>query len=272
MSNRGDNITEANLQADGLREEPAQGAAERWEMEEGDSSPHNSLMWSPVQRLPAGCFNTNYCLSIQVTLTDELGDAPPPMHSWTTLVIEDMLRETRARLTEAVVVGQGKAILFYGRHSLGEGIKVDEARDATFLLTGAGTWVGKSAYLTADPMTLQEGKRAITLAISDHGVKARGLGRPRVNLPAQPPFRFTTSRASLPRDQSTHEVPDDRQTQQWPPRSHGRNRWRRDQRQQSPRYQSPSLDQGFESDRSSISMASSRSSWSDCSDGSGHLQ
>ena len=32
-------------------------------------------------------------------------------------------------------------------------------RDAAFLLTGAGTWVGKSTYLTADPMTLQEGKR-----------------------------------------------------------------------------------------------------------------
>ena len=81
MSDRGDNITEANHQADGLREDPVQGAVERWEMEEGDSSPHNLLMWSPVQRPPAGCFNTNYCLSIQVTLTDELGDGPPPTHS-----------------------------------------------------------------------------------------------------------------------------------------------------------------------------------------------
>ena len=39
MSNRGDNIIEANLQADGLREEPAQGVVERQEMEEADSSP-----------------------------------------------------------------------------------------------------------------------------------------------------------------------------------------------------------------------------------------
>ena len=208
-------------------------------MEEGDSSPHNSLTWSPVQRLPAGHFNTNYCLSIQVTVTDELGDVPPPTHSWMTPVIEDMLRETRAGLTEAVVVGPGKAILLYGRHSLGEGPKADEARDAAFLLTGAGTWVGKSAYLTANPIMLQEGKRAITHALSDHGVKARRPGHPRVNLPAQLPFRFTTSRASLPGDRSTHEAPDVRQTQQWPPRSHGHNRWRRDQRQQSPRYQSP---------------------------------
>ena len=39
MSNRGDNMTEVNLQAEGLREEPAQRAADGWEMEEGDSPP-----------------------------------------------------------------------------------------------------------------------------------------------------------------------------------------------------------------------------------------
>ena len=41
MSNGGDNMSEANLQADGLVERPAQGAADRWEIEEEDSSPHN---------------------------------------------------------------------------------------------------------------------------------------------------------------------------------------------------------------------------------------
>ena len=197
MSYRGDNMTEANLQVDGLREEPAQRAADRWEMVEEDSSPHNLLTWSPVQRPPTGHLNMNYCLSIQVTLTDKLGDVPPPSHTWTTLVIEDMLWETRAGLTEAVVIGPGKAILFYGRRSLGEGLKADKARDATFLLIGARTWVGKLAYLTTDPMTLQEGKRAIARAVLDHGVKARGPGHPRVNLPAQPPFRFNMARASL---------------------------------------------------------------------------
>ena len=45
---------------------------------------------------------------------------------------------------------------------------MDEARDATFLLTGAGTWVGKLVYLTADPVTIQEGKKAIAQALSDH--------------------------------------------------------------------------------------------------------
>ena len=67
-------------------------------------------------------------------------------------VVEDMLQEARAGLTEAVVIGPGRAILFYGRHSMGEGLKADKARGATFLLTGAGMWVGKLAYLTTNPM------------------------------------------------------------------------------------------------------------------------
>ena len=64
MSKRGDNMSEAILQADGLVEKPAQGAADWWEMEEEDSSLHNSPTWSPVQRPPTGCLNTNYCLEI----------------------------------------------------------------------------------------------------------------------------------------------------------------------------------------------------------------
>ena len=100
---------------------------------------------------------------------------------------------------------------------MGEGLKADEARDAAFLLTGAGSWVGKLAYLTTNHMTLQQGKRAIACAVSDQGVKARGPGHPWVNPPAQPPFRFNTSRASPPRDRPAHGVPNNRQTPQQPP-------------------------------------------------------
>ena len=73
-------------------------------------------------------------------------------------LVEDMLHDISTGLTEAVVIGPGRVVLFYGRHSLGEGLTTDEARDATFLLTGAGTWVGKLAYLTTDLMTIQEGR------------------------------------------------------------------------------------------------------------------
>ena len=60
-----------------------------------------------------------------------------------------MLCDFRTRLTEAVVIGPGRAVLFYGSCSMGEGLTSDEAGDATFLLTGVGMWVGKLAYLMA---------------------------------------------------------------------------------------------------------------------------
>ena len=72
----------------------------------------------------------------------------------------------------------------------------DETKDATFLLTGAGMWLEKLAYLTTDPVMIQEGKRAIAQAMSDNQVKARGPGHPRVNLLAQHPFQFNALRTS----------------------------------------------------------------------------
>ena len=100
-------------------------------------------------------------------LTEELGAIPPPLHSWMAPLVDDMLRDARTVLTKAAVTGPGRAVLFYGRHSVG-GLTANKARDATFLLTGAGTWVGKLAYLAADPMTIQEVKRAIAQAVMDH--------------------------------------------------------------------------------------------------------
>ena len=117
-------------------------------------------------------------------------------------LVEDMLHEARTGLTKAVVTGPGRAVLFYQRHSMGESLMADEARDAAFLLTGAGTWVGKSVYLTAEPMTIQEHKRAIAQAVSDNRVKARGPRHPHVNLPAQQPFQFNALRTPPPKDVS----------------------------------------------------------------------
>ena len=98
---------------------------------------------------------------------------------------------------------------------MGEGLKADEARGAAFLRTGTGTWVGKSVYLTANPMTIQEGRRAIAQAIFDNRVKARGPGCPRVNQLAQQPFKFNTPRASPARDVFIHCGSDNEQQPQW---------------------------------------------------------
>ena len=137
-----------------------------------------------------------------MTLTEELGAIPPPSHSWMAPLVEDMLHKARTGLTEAVVTGPGRAVLFYGRCSMGEGLMADEARDATFLLTGAGTWVGKSAYFTAYPVTMQEGRRAIAQAVLDNRVKVRGPRCLSVNLLAQQLFQFNALRTSPPKDVS----------------------------------------------------------------------
>ena len=111
--------------------------------------------------------------------------------------MEDMLHDARTRLTKAVVIGPGRAVLFYGKHSMGEGLTTDEARDASFLLTRAVIWVGKLAYLAADPMTIQEGRWAIAQAATDHQIKARGPGHPCVNLLAQQPSGLAPQEAPL---------------------------------------------------------------------------
>ena len=121
------------------------------------SSPSHSPSWSPARRPLPSCPNTRYCLGIHVTLTKEASAVPQLPHAWTVPLVEDMLCYARTGLTEAMVMGPGRAILFYGRQSLGEGLSLGEARDAAFVLTGVGTWVGKPAYLATDPLTIQEG-------------------------------------------------------------------------------------------------------------------
>ena len=158
LSDLVDEIYGANLQMEDHVDMPPQSAKDLWESEASDSSHSHSPSWSPARRPPSSCPNTKHCLEIHVTLTEELGAVLPPSHSWMAPLMEDMLHDARTGLTKAVVIGSGRAVLFCRRHSMGEGLMADEARGAAFLLTGAGTWVGKSAYLTADPMTIQEGR------------------------------------------------------------------------------------------------------------------
>ena len=168
-----------------------------------------------------------------MTLMEELGAIPPPSHSWMAPLVEDMLCDARTELTKAVLTSPGRAFLFYRRHSMGEGLTADKARDATFLLTGAGTWVGKLAYLTADPMTIQEGKRA------------RGPRHPHVYLLAQQPFQFNPLRNSPSKDASGDGGSNYPPLPHWPPRGWEHERHWRDHRPQSPWFPSPSPDRGF---------------------------
>ena len=227
MSDLGNRTSGANLQMEGHADVPPQSAKDLWESEALGSSPSHSPSSSPARRLLSSCPNIRHCLEIHVTLTEELGAVPPPSHSWMAPLVEDMLHEVRTSLTEEVVTGPGRAVLLYGRCSLGEGLTTDEARDATFLLTGAGMWIGKLAYLAADPMTIQEGQWAIAQAITDCHMKVRGLGHLCVNLLAQQPFRFDHPRGSLIKDTSGDGGSDHQPLPCQPPRGWDQNRhWR----------------------------------------------
>ena len=154
------------------------------------SAPSHFPSQSPERWLSSGQPKTEYCLGIHVTLTKERRAEPLPPHTWIVPVVEDMLWHSRTDLTEALVIGLGRAVLFYGRWSLGEGLSLGEARDVAFTLTGAGTWVGKSAHLADNPLTIQEGQWVITQAITKCQIEARGPGHP-CSCPTTPqPFRF----------------------------------------------------------------------------------
>ena len=104
-------------------------------------------------------------------------------------------------------------------------------------------------------MTIQEGRRAIAQAVSDHQVKARGPGYPHVNLPAQQPFQFDPTRGSPLKDVSGDGGSNCQPSPHWPSRGQECNRHWRDQRPPSPQFPLPSPDCGFESDQSLLSMA-----------------
>ena len=61
---------------------------------------------------------------------------------------------------------------------MGEGLMTDKARDAAFLPSGAGMWMGRLAYLNANPVTIQEGRRAIAEAILDNRERQGDLDIP----------------------------------------------------------------------------------------------
>ena len=110
-------------------EVPSQSAKDPWESGASGSSPSHLPSWSLARRLLSSCPNVRHCLEIQVMLTKELGAVPPPSHSWMAPLVEDMLCDVRTGLTKAVVTGPGRAVLFYGRHSVEEGLTMDKARE-----------------------------------------------------------------------------------------------------------------------------------------------
>ena len=90
------------------------------------STPSHSPSQFPVRKLTPDHPWTQYCLEIQVISTEDGETTPPPPHTWQAPVVEDMVWDGKSSLTEAVVMGPGWAVLFYGWWSLGEGLSLGE--------------------------------------------------------------------------------------------------------------------------------------------------
>ena len=140
------------------------------------STPSCSPSQYPVRKPTPNWSETRYCLEIQVTSTEDERVAPPPPHMWQVSIVEDIVQDGKSDLTEAIVTGPGRAILFYGQQSLGEGLSLGEVHDTTFTLSGAIAWVGKQAQLSAKPTSLGDGWQLITQTITEGHIKPRGPG------------------------------------------------------------------------------------------------
>ena len=138
------------------------------------------------------------------------------------------------------------------------------------MLTGAGTWVGKPAYLAAEPLTIQEVWQEIARALTKCQIKVRGSRHPHVNLSTPQPFRFDQQGDSPQKDTPRDANSDHQLSPHQPLRGQKCNWCRRDQGLPPPQPPSPSPDCRFESHRSSASMVSLMLSLSDSSKGSEH--
>ena len=77
------------------------------------STPSHSPSWSPVRKPTPDWPETWNCWEIHVTSTEDDRATPPSPHVCQAPIVEDMVGDGKSGLTEAIVTGPGRAILFY---------------------------------------------------------------------------------------------------------------------------------------------------------------
>ena len=100
----------------------------------------------------------HYCIHIRVTLGEGRGDQLPSPHAWTGSLITDIFQQClEKRITKAVVLAPGEAILFFGRWSLNEGLPHRKAKDVAFSMTGPIIWAERQVQVKTTVDVVQEG-------------------------------------------------------------------------------------------------------------------
>ena len=125
-----------------------------------------------------------YCVSMTAQYpTREINRLPDEL--WRSDVLHDMLSPHFDGLVEAVVTAPRKAILFYGRRSMGEGLTRFRIADCIAALPRLVKWldVGPELKLRYAEKTVKEGRAAVAAALEEY---RRGPGRPRGRASASP--------------------------------------------------------------------------------------
>ena len=112
LSDLADEMSGANLQMEAHADVPAQSVKDlgSWKYQ---------IVLPPAHHI--GLLPGGHCL-VTLKWKGRVGGDTHTLSFLDSPLEEDMLRNARTGLTEAVVTGPGRAVLFYGRHSMGEGL------------------------------------------------------------------------------------------------------------------------------------------------------
>ena len=124
-----------------------------------------------VSELDVGPRRRLYCLQLDVTMVQQPSRPPPPRPAWTVAIIKDMVSTDAPNIKDCVILGPGSAILFFGRHQEPrEGLYLHEAQELAEVMTKTTTWTGQPAHQMVFPITIAEGRRAISMsrAVNEH--------------------------------------------------------------------------------------------------------
>ena len=106
-----------------------------------------------------------YCLQLDVTMVRDPSRPPPPRPSWMVTIIKDMVLTDAPNIKDCVILGPGLAILFFGRHQEPrEGLYLHEAQELAEVMTKTTTWMGQPTHQQVFPITIAEGRRAISMS------------------------------------------------------------------------------------------------------------
>ena len=197
LSNQDDQKPGINIQTEGYTLTPPSGWNSPEDPEVFGSAPSHSPSQSLARKSTPDWPETWYYLKIQETFTKDERVTPPPPYAWQMPIVKDMVWDGKAGLTEAIVSGPGRAILFYGQWSLGEGLSLGVACDAAFTLSGHISFVDKQAQLNVKPISLGDGWQWIAQAITKGHIEPKGPGHPCSIPPASAPFNFCNQDLSL---------------------------------------------------------------------------